>query len=122
MNMIKGAKFQVFIDGKQSGNIGRWKHAPLMVASQWDEGGEGEKFEVLAAIRRTYNPDNKNDIRGSEHQTPSQIGRTEGFTELSYRRSTATASLVVIVPSFMPYTNIVPQAEFKLIDRQSHTH
>jgi hypothetical protein len=108
MDTIKDAKFQVFIEGVQVGNIGRWKHAPLMVASQWDEGGDQEKYEVLAAIRRTYNPDNKNNIRGNERQTPAQIGRAEGFTELSYKRATSSASLVVIVLPVMAYRCVVP--------------
>lgn len=103
----KGTRFQVFIDGVQKGNIGRWNHAPLMVASAWDEGGEQEKYEVLAAIRRTYDPSNASNIRGNERQTPPQIGRSEGFTELSYQRAIADAARVVIVPALMPYSRIV---------------
>lgn len=121
MDITRNTKFQIYIDGVQAGNIGKWKHAPLMVASQWDEGGDQEKYEVLAAIRRTYNPDIKSNIRGEERQTPSQIGRSEGFTELSYRRAMVSATPVVIVPPIMPYRRIMPHSGFKMIDWKTHT-
>lgn len=110
MHIIKNTSFQVFIDGKQSGNQGKWDHKPLLINSQWDAGGDQEKYEVLAAIRQTYNPDTKSNIRGNEHQTPSQIGRSEGFSELSYSRTVAASPQVIIVAGLMPYLRVVPQA------------
>lgn len=115
MSNPNGSRFQVFIEGVRTGDIGRWKHAPLMVASQWGEGSDEEKFEVLSAIRRTYDSENADDIRGNDHLTPSQIGRKEGFTTLSYRRATSLSLLVTIIPSVIPY-RLVPQPSFKMID------
>jgi hypothetical protein len=109
VDTINTEKFQVFIDGVQAGNVGGWKHMPLMVASKWQPGGDEEKYEVLAAIRRTYNPDEKRNIRGDESQTPSQIGRGEGFTQLSYHRAISSAVHVVIVPPVMAYSSLAPQ-------------
>jgi hypothetical protein len=106
MNILKETTFQVFIDGKQLGNLGKWHHTPLMINSRWAAGGDQEKFEVLTAIRRTYNPDNKNNIRGNEQQLPSQIGRSEGFTELSYSRTSSASPQVTIVPGLMPYRRV----------------
>jgi hypothetical protein len=106
MNILKETSFQVFIDGKQSGNLAKWHHTPLMVNSRWDAGGNQEKFEVLTAIRRSYNPDIKDNIRGNERQLPSQIGRSEGFTELSYSRTSSASPQVIIVPGLMPYRRV----------------
>ena len=109
MDSYAGAVFKVVIDGKQVGCIGKWEHRPLTINSKWNAGSDQEKFEVLAAIRRTYNPDDKTDIRGLERQTPSQIGRCEGFKELRYERSTPPSSLIVIVPPVMQYLRLAPQ-------------
>jgi hypothetical protein len=104
--------FQVFIEGKRHGSPGKWRHRPLTVSSRWDPGGEQEKYEVLAAIRRSYNPENKIDIRGTERQLPVQIGRSEGFSELSYSRAAPTSraevgsSEVVIVPGLALYRRL----------------
>lgn len=103
------ALFEVVINGKQSGCIGNWNHTSLAISSKWDAGSDQEKFEVLAAIRRTYSPENKSDIRGYEGQTPSQIGRCEGFKELRYERSTASSPQIVIVPPVMQYLRLAPQ-------------
>lgn len=108
MNIYRSEKFEIIANGERSGFPTKWKQTPLTVDSLWDAGSDGEKFEVLAAIRRTYNPDNKNDIRGSEGQTPAQIGRTEGFSELKYRRTASTASEVTIVSTVTPYLRLVP--------------
>lgn len=105
MKTIKETVFQVFIDGKQSGSPAKWHHTPLIVYSKWDAGTDQEKYEVLSALRRTYNPDNKNNIRGNEHQLPDQIGRSEGFRELSYSR-TSSSPKVIIVPGIMPYRTV----------------
>ena len=109
MNILKETIFQVFIDGKQSGSPAKWHHTPLMVSSQWDAGTDQEKYEVLSALRRTYNPDNKNNIRGNERQLPVQIGRSEGFSELSYSRTASASPSVIIVPGLMPYRRLIPQ-------------
>lgn len=107
MNTLKETVFQVFIDGTQSGNLGKWQHTPLTINSKWEAGGDQEKFEVLTAIRRIYNPDTKDNIRGNERQLPSQIGRSEGFTELSYTRTSSASPQVIIVPGLMPYRRVV---------------
>ena len=109
MNILKDINFQVFIDGVQTGNAGRWDHAPLMVTSRWEAGGDGEKYDVLSAIRQTYNPNDQSNIRGNEKQTPSQIGRSEGFKALSYSRTSSAASPVVIVSPLKAYHRVVPQ-------------
>lgn len=97
MNMRNDTTFQILIDGKRRGSPGRWHHRPLMLNSRWELGGDQEKYEVLAAIRQSYNPEYKVDIRGAEHQLPSQIGRSEGFTQLSYRRASPASPTVIIV-------------------------
>lgn len=111
MSIHSNDKLNVVIDGKQSGSIGKWHHTPLTITSKWDAGSDQEKFEVLAAIRRTYNPDNKADIRGTQGQTPSQIGRCEGFKELRYERTEPSAPLIVIVPAVMQYLRAAPQPQ-----------
>lgn len=116
MSNLNSSRFQVFIEGVQTGNIGRWKHAPLMVTSHWSEGSDDEKFEVLSAIRKTYNCDSSGDIRGTDHLGPSQIGRNEGFTELSYRRANSLSLQVTIIPTVIPYRRMVPQPRFNMID------
>lgn len=109
MNNDPSALFKVVINGKQSGTINKWNNSPLTITSKWDAGSDQEKFEVLAAIRSTYNPENKTNIRGSQGQTPSQIGRCEGFKELRYERSTPSSPLIVIVPPVMQYLRLAPQ-------------
>lgn len=110
MNVGGSKKFEVIINGKQAGALDKWQQIPLTINSIWDAGGDGEKFEVLAAMRRTYNPENKTDIRGDQGQTPAQIGRGEGFKELSYQRTASSSQGIVIVPPVMPYIRLVPQA------------
>jgi hypothetical protein len=106
MSILKESIFQVFIDGKQSGSPKKWHHTPLIVYSKWDAGTDQEKYEVLSALRRAYNPDNKNNIRGNERQLPAQIGRSEGFSELSYSRTSSALPKVIIVPGIMPYRRV----------------
>lgn len=114
MSKLDGSKFQVFVEGVQTGNIGMWKHVPLMVNSQWSEGSDDEKFEVLAAIRKTYRCESSDDIRGADHLGPSQTARNEGFTELSYRRATSLSINVTIIPTILPYRRMMPR--FNMID------
>jgi len=114
VRIVTETKFQVFIDGKQVGSVDKWDHTPLMVTSRWEAGSNEEKYEVLAAIRKTYAPDNKADIRGKESQAPSQIGRGEGFKELKYSRTASSAPSIVIVPPVMQYLRLVPQAKFNM--------
>lgn len=114
MNSERNKKFEITVDGIQSGAIGKWVKTRLTINSIWDAGGEGEKFDVLAAIRKTYNPDSNYNIRGNEKQTPSQIGRSEGFNELSYTRTTPAAAPVIIVAAMLKYSRVEPQPKFKL--------
>jgi hypothetical protein len=109
MNNQPIALFEVVINGKQTGCVGKWNRTSMAISSQWDAGSDQEKFEVLAAIRRTYNPETKTDIRGLDGQTPSQIGRSEGFKELRYERSTSSSPQIIIVPPVMQYLRIAPQ-------------
>lgn len=109
MKTDRNKKFEVIVDGKQAGALEKWKHIALTINSIWEAGGDGEKFEVLAAIRKTYNPETKADIRGSQRQTPAQIGRGEGFKELSYQRADPSSPAIVIVPPAMQYVRLVPQ-------------
>ena len=101
-------KFDVVIDGQQSGGASAWNDIALSVSSRWDAGSDQEKFEVLAAIRSTYNPNEKMNIRGGERQTPSQIARAEGFTELRYSRAKGSATSTVIVKPLMKYRRVAP--------------
>lgn len=114
MSNSNDSNFQVFIEGVQTGNIGGWKHFPLMVSSQWCEGSDDEKFEVLSAMRKTYSCDSSDDIRGKNHLRPSQTARNEGFTELSYRRATSLSVNVTIIPTVLPYRQL--QSRFTMID------
>ena len=111
MDVGRNKRFEVVINGKQAGALDKWKQIPLTINSIWDAGGDGEKFEVLAAIRRTYNPDNKTDIRGDQGQTPAQVGRCEGFKELRYQRTAPVSSPIIIVPPMMQYLRLVPQQQ-----------
>lgn len=111
--------FKVVINGKQSGTPGKWNQTPLTITSKWDAGSDQEKFEVLAAIRRTYNPEIKTNIRGSQGQTPSQIGRCEGFKELRYERSTQSSPLIIIVPPVMQYLRLAPQPQADLTGKNT---
>lgn len=116
MSKLDGSSFQVFVEGIQAGNIGMWKHYPLMVHSQWTEGSDDEKFEVLAAIRKTYSAEKTGEVPGADQLGPSQAARNEGFTELSYRRATSQSISVTIVPIVVPYSRMVPQTRFTMID------
>lgn len=109
MKIERSKKFDVVVNGKQAGAIDKWQQIPLTINSIWDAGGDGEKFEVLAAIRRTYSPDNKSDIRGEQRQTPAQIGRSEGFKELRYQRTAPASDQIIIVPPVMQYLRLAPQ-------------
>jgi len=108
MDLHPLVKFDVVIDGNQSGRVNEWNDTPLSVSSRWDSGSDQEKFEVLAAIRSIYNPNEKMNIRGSERQTPSQIARSEGFTELRYSREKGSATSTVIVKPLMKYQRVAP--------------
>lgn len=107
MNIIRKTKFEIIVSGKQTGAVGKWNKTHLTIESAWGIGEEGEKFEVLAAIRKTYNPENKSDIRGNERHTPSQVGRSEGFKELSYIRTDLSVPWTVIVPPIMQHLKLV---------------
>lgn len=108
MNIYRNQKFEIIVSGELSGAPAKWKKTRVTVNSIWSEGSDGEKFEVLAAIRRTYNPEIKSDIRGLERQTPAQIGRCEGFRELKYQRANLLSDEITIVSGVMPYLSLVP--------------
>lgn len=97
------------MNGQGSGVIGRWKHISLKIKSLWAWGSDGEKFEVLAAIRRRYRPEAKADIRGTEHQTPAQVGRREGFVELEYQHISPWSARITIVPVLIRYLRLLPR-------------
>lgn len=104
---IPQTKLKIFISGKQPGV--RWNNILLLIDSGWDAGCDGEKFEVLAAIRKAYPFSCGNSMPAGEKQTPFQLGRSEGFIALSYIRVTASASPIVIVPAVMASLRLVPR-------------
>jgi hypothetical protein len=101
---------EVIVNGQGSGTIGRWKNITLKIRSLWGFGTDGEKFAVLAAIRRRYNPNATTDIRGTQHQTPAQVGRDEGFKELEYQHISPWSARITIVPTLMRYLLLMPKA------------
>ncbi len=114
MNIYRNQKFEIIASGELSGAPAKWKKIRVTVNSIWNEGSDGEKFEVLAAIRRTCNPEIKSDIRGFEGQTPAQVGRAEGFSELKYQRANLPSSEVTIVSAVMPYLSLVPNSRSRI--------
>jgi hypothetical protein len=110
MDSNRTKRFDVIVKGKRVGAVDKWKHIPLTISSCWDDGSDAEKFEVLAAIRRTYDADDRSDIHGTEGQTPAQVGRCEGFRELTYQRVARPSAEIIIVPPLMRYLRLVPQS------------
>lgn len=102
--------YEVIVNGDGAGAIGRWRHISLKIKSLWALGSDGEKFAVLAAIRRRYNPGAKTDIRGSSAQTPAQIARNEGFRELEYQHISPWSARITIVPVLMRYLRLAVKA------------
>lgn len=98
MNSKRKTLFDVIVEAQRRGDANdRWNHRTVSVLSLWGRGSEQEKFEVLRAIRQVYKPDEHADIRGSAGQTPHQIGQSEGFTHLQYRRTAPPLGITVIV-------------------------
>lgn len=125
MDVDEAGTFKVIVNGKQAGGLGKWQEISLIIYSRWDAGGDAEKFAVLTAIRKTYDPKNNTDIRGSQGQTPAQTGRSEGFKELRYQRADPLSSpQIVIVPPVMQYLRLVPhvnnQAEINCVAQSEH--
>lgn len=87
-----------------------WQGKPVSVRSRWALGSEQEKFEVLAALRRLYNPDQHGDIRGATAQTPAQIGQSEGFIHLQYRYADSPQAPVCIVKGLSGYSRLPARA------------
>lgn len=110
MDSNRTKRVEIIVNGKRVGAVDKWKHISLTISSGWDYGSDSEKFEVLSMIRRTYNPEDKTDVRGSENQTPAQVGRCEGFKELSYQHAARSSVHIVIVPPMMRYLRLVPQS------------
>lgn len=108
MDIVRNTRFEIIVNGKQSGAPEKWKEIRLTVHSTWEIGSDGEKFAVLTAIRQTYEPYNHYNIRGNQSQTPAQIGRSEGFKELRYERASPFSLPIIIVPPVMQYLRLVP--------------
>ncbi|MDB6060938.1 MAG: hypothetical protein JWM78_1041 [Verrucomicrobiaceae bacterium] len=107
---IKGSRsFSVIVEGKKRGNATPyWSKKIISVQSHWSQGSEQEKFEVLLALRKIYNPEERADIRGITHQTPSQIAQSEGFTVLQYSDTEAPLAITIIVKAKAAYSRILP--------------
>jgi hypothetical protein len=106
-------QFNVIVNGKQTGAFDKWQQIPLIVNSCSEVGSDDEKFNVLYAIRKIYDQKNRTDIRGTEGQTPAQVGRCEGFRELSYQRTALESSRIFIVPPVMQHLRLVPRSVIK---------
>ena len=114
MNPKDKPPLRVVVNAEKKGDAtGNWSHRIVMIRSPWDQGSEQEQFEVLSAIRRIYNPEERADIRGDTHQTPGQIGQSEGFTRLQYR-SMESPVVTVIVKAPAGYSQLVPRRESAL--------
>ena len=102
--------FDVIVEAKKKGDASDyWRKKSIAVLSTWSQGSDQEKFEVLTAIRKLYNPEDRNDIRGKTGQTPSQIGQSEGFTHLRYQHAGSPQPLTVIVKPMAGYSRVAPQ-------------
>lgn len=91
-----GEKFEldIVVDARQEwqNETMDWHDQPLRVASRWYAGTDQEKYEVLAGLRRLYNPCARANIRGTRRWSPGQIARAEGFSLFRYRRAAAPSS------------------------------
>jgi hypothetical protein len=111
MNSCNKPPLRVVVNAERRGDASdSWGHKIVMIRSPWDNGSEQEQFEVLNAIRKIYNPDIHADIRGETGQTPGQIGRSEGFTQLQYQSSESRAVTVIVKP-LAGYSQRVPQRD-----------
>lgn len=106
MTIRGSSSFEIIVEGSRKGSPGKWLHKTLSVDSGWGSGSEQEKFEVLAAIRKLYNPEERGNIRGVEGQTADQVGRTEGFSSLEYRRVQHPVAQTTIVPALAGYSRL----------------
>lgn len=114
MNTSKNT-INVIVEGKRKGDTSNyWNGKTFSILSPWERGSEQEKFEVLSAIRKIYNPEERCDIRGKTGQTPSQIGQSEGFTHLLYQRADAPDEVIVIIKPLAGYSCLRPQSETAL--------
>ncbi len=112
MNTKRERSFNVIIEGKKRGNASDyWSQKLIPVQSQWDHGSEQEKFEVLCAIRKIYNPEERADIRGKTGQTPSQVGQSEGFSQLLYHPVETPLAVTIIVKRPAGYSRLPPQPQ-----------
>lgn len=108
--MNNKSAFEVIVEAKKRGDISDyWRKKSVSIPASWKQGSEQEKFEVLSAIRKFYNPEDRNDIRGLTGQTPSQIGQAEGFTQLRYQHAESPQALTVIVKPIAGYSRVIPQ-------------
>lgn len=109
MNGKTGESFEVIVEAQRRGDASAyWNSKKIAVHSGWDDGSEQEKFEVLSAIRKVYNPEARANIRGSEGQTPEQVGCSEGFTRLRYLRPDMRPGATIIVKALRGYSYYPP--------------
>ncbi len=109
MSCRKQDRFFVVVDGRKKDDaIDEWSEKTVSVLSRWDPGSEQEKFEVLNAIRQTYNPEECANIRGHFRQTADQIGQCEGFTRLRYRHTEPLRGSIVIVRAAPAFRRMSP--------------
>jgi hypothetical protein len=109
---LPATKLEVLVSGEQSGI--RWRALPLLIDAIWDAGSDAEKFEVLAAIRKTFPERYTSDIPDIETRTPAEAGRGEGFTQLGYARSHFPVPWTVIVPAEVAHLRFVPRPIAKM--------
>jgi len=112
MNTATNHSFKVIVSAKRRGDpTDHWNNKAVAIQSHWDRGSEEEKFEVLSAIRKIYNPDERGDIRGRTAQRSYQIGLSEGFTALQYHYKDAPQVQTVIITPLGGYSRraSVPQ-------------
>lgn len=98
MDRVEARQFCALVNGERKGDRpDEWANRAVLVDNRWDDGSEEEKFAVLTAIRKFYNPSAKSNIRGIFSQSADQVGQLEGFLQLRYRHAEQIDELIVIV-------------------------
>lgn len=109
---LPAPKLEVLVSGEQSGV--RWAALPLLIDATGDAGSDAEKFEVLAAIRKTFPERYTSDTTDIETRTPAEAGRDDGFTQLGYARSHFPVPWTVIVPAEIAHLRFAPRPIAKM--------
>ncbi len=104
MSIASNAIAVIVVARRRGDTSDYWNGKTILIPAYWDRGSEQEKFEVLSAIRKIYDPSERGDIRGTTGQTPSQIGQSEGFTLLQYRHADAPDAATVIIEPLAGYS------------------